>query len=53
MRTQFVRCEYCKAEIPSEPCVFADYRTQIGGREYVFCCQKYAERYVRRLEKKK
>lgn len=49
MSPKFVRCEFCKVEIPSEPCELATYRTVIDGKEYVFCCEKCCQRY---LEKK-
>lgn len=51
MKPQFVRCEFCKAEILEKACEFASHRTVIEGKEYVFCCAKCAERY--RHKKKK
>jgi YHS domain-containing protein len=50
MKPKFVRCGYCKAEIPEETCKLASHRRIIDGREYLFCCAKCAERF---LEKKK
>jgi YHS domain-containing protein len=44
MKPQFVRCEFCKAEI-SEECKLASHRTVIDGKEYVFCCAKCAQRF--------
>lgn len=45
MKEEFVRCEFCKIEIPLETCQLAAYRTVIGDKEYVFCCEKCAQRY--------
>jgi YHS domain-containing protein len=51
MKPEFVRCEFCKAEVPKEACRLAAYRAVIGGKEYVFCCQKCAQRYERKKKK--
>jgi YHS domain-containing protein len=51
MKPEFVRCEFCKTEIPSETCKLAAYSTKIEGKEYTFCCMQCAERY--RQKKKK
>jgi YHS domain-containing protein len=51
MKSEFVRCEFCKAEMPSEACKLAAHRTIIGGKEYVFCCAKCAERYKQKRKK--
>ena len=53
MKPEFVRCEYCKAEIPLERCEFATYRTVIDGKEYVFCCAQCAKRYGKKKKTKK
>ena len=53
MKPKFVRCEYCKAEIPSETCRLAAYATTIDGKEYAFCCVKCAERYEQKKAKTK
>ncbi|MDH5793204.1 MAG: hypothetical protein OEZ18_01400 [Candidatus Bathyarchaeota archaeon] len=45
MKEEFVRCEFCKTEIPPEACQLAAYRTVIDGKQYVFCCEKCAQRY--------
>jgi len=45
MKPQFVRCEFCKAEISDEACKLASHCTVINGKEYVFCCAKCAQRY--------
>jgi YHS domain-containing protein len=45
MKPKFVRCEYCKVEIPSETCSLAAYTTTINGEKYTFCCIRCAERY--------
>ena len=50
MKEQFVRCEYCKAEVPAETCKLAGHRRVIGGKDYVFCCASCAQRF---LQKKK
>ena len=51
MKPKFVRCEYCKAEIPSETCRLAAYTTTIDGKEYTFCCVRCAERYEQKKTK--
>ena len=53
MKPKFVRCEYCKAEIPSETCRLAAYTTTIDGKEYTFCCVRCAERYEQKKTKAK
>jgi len=45
MKPEFIKCENCKIEIPTETCQLAAYRTIIEGKEYLFCCIKCAERY--------
>jgi hypothetical protein len=51
MKTEPVKCEFCKAEISSEACQLASYKTFINGVERVFCCQQCFKRYEQ--EKKK
>ena len=51
MKPEFVKCDYCKAEIPSEACRLAAHTTVIDGKEYVFCCVKCAQRYKKKKEK--
>ena len=53
MKPEFVRCDFCKAEIPSEACKLATYSTVINGKKYVFCCEKCATRYRQKKEEKK
>lgn len=53
MSPEFVRCEFCKVDIPSKPCKLAVYRTEIDGKEYVFCCENCAERYKQNRQKTK
>lgn len=48
MKPEFMRCENCKAELPTETCQLAAHKTTIDGKEYLFCCAKCAERYERR-----
>ncbi len=43
MKSESVKCEFCKTEIKSEPCKLAVYSTAIEGKDYVFCCAKCAE----------
>jgi YHS domain-containing protein len=52
MKPEFVRCEFCKVEIPSEECKLAAYQTVIEGKEYIFCCAQCAERYRQGKKKK-
>jgi YHS domain-containing protein len=53
VKPEFVRCELCKAEIPSEACKLAAYSTTIDGTKYLFCCEKCAERYKQKKKGKK
>ncbi len=53
MNPEFVRCEYCKIEIPSETCKLAAHTTKIDGKEYTFCCASCAGRYMERIGKTK
>lgn len=53
MKPKFVRCEYCRSEIPSETCKLAAYTTTIDGKEYTFCCVKCSERYKEKKGKTK
>lgn len=53
MNPEFVRCEFCKAEIPSEACRLAACSTTIDGAKYLFCCEKCAERYKQKKKDKK
>jgi len=46
--SEFIRCEFCRTEIPSETCRLAAYSTVIDGKPYVFCCQQCSERYKKR-----
>jgi YHS domain-containing protein len=46
--TKFIKCEQCNVEISGDKCEFAIYTRVIDGEEYVFCCQKCAERYEKR-----
>jgi YHS domain-containing protein len=48
MKPEFIRCEFCKVEIPSETCKLAAHTTKIGGKEYTFCCVSCAKRYEKR-----
>jgi YHS domain-containing protein len=49
---EFVRCEFCKSEIPSETCQFAAYSTMIDGKKYLFCCEQCAMRYKAKTKNK-
>ena len=53
MKPEFVKCEYCRTEIPSETCQFAALTTTIEGKKYTFCCVKCAERYKQKKGKKR
>jgi YHS domain-containing protein len=53
MKPEFVRCEFCKAEIPSETCKLAAYKRVIDGKKYTFCCVRCAERYKQGKRKAK
>jgi len=46
MNPEYIKCELCKAKIPSGSiCELATNRTVIDGKEYVFCCVKCVQRY--------
>ncbi len=49
---KFVRCEMCNVEVPTEKCEFADCRRVIDGEEHYFCCERHAEEFLRRRERK-
>ena len=51
MKREFVRCEFCKTEIPSETCALAIYNTVIDGKQYTFCCEQCAKRYKQKKKK--
>ena len=51
MNSEFVRCEFCKAEVPQEACKLAAHHTVIDGKEYVFCCAKCAQKYQQKKKK--
>lgn len=53
MNPEFVRCEYCKIEIPSGTCKLAAHKTTIDGKEYTFCCASCAVRYLEKIGKAK
>lgn len=53
MKPEFVKCEYCKAEISSDACKLAVHTTAIDGKEYVFCCVKCAQRYKKKKTRTK
>ena len=48
MKKEFVRCEACKTEISSGSCELASLKTTIDGKEYTFCCQNHAKRYLKK-----
>jgi YHS domain-containing protein len=52
MKPEFIKCEFCKVEIPSETCNLAAHTTKISGKEYTFCCVSCAERYKKRPARK-
>lgn len=42
---KFIRCNQCNASILGDTCQFATHKRVIDGEEYVFCCQKCAEKF--------
>ncbi|MDI6655559.1 MAG: hypothetical protein QME59_06715 [Candidatus Hydrothermarchaeota archaeon] len=49
METLFVQCGECGIPIPrGEKCALAVETRKIGGKEYTFCCIRYAENFERR-----
>ncbi len=53
MKKEFVKCEACKLEIPSQGCELAAVKTKIDGKEYYFCCQNHAKRYQKKRKASK
>ena len=49
---EFVRCEFCKSEIPSETCRLAAYSKIIDGKQYLFCCEQCVKRYEKKKKQK-
>lgn len=49
---EFVRCEFCKFEIPLETCKLAAYSTVIDGKQHLFCCVQCAKRYKEKKKEK-
>jgi len=47
MSTEFIRCEFCKGDIPLELCKIAAVSRVIDGKKYTFCCEVCAQRYQR------
>jgi|YelNatPaOPRAMG01_1025707.scaffolds.fasta_scaffold88069_3 YHS domain-containing protein len=50
--TEFVRCRMCGLELRGEECLFATHRRVIGGREYLFCCERHADEFEKKMAKK-
>jgi YHS domain-containing protein len=53
MKKEFVKCDFCSAEVSAEQCQLANLRTVIDGKEYVFCCTPCAQKFQAKIEKKK
>ncbi len=51
MTSKVVRCEMCQKMLPIEECKFATYTTVVDGRKYIFCCEKCAQRHMKKTEK--
>lgn len=51
MKPEFVRCEFCKTEIPAQTCKLAAYNTIIDGKQYLFCCKNCATQYEQKKSK--
>jgi len=43
-----MKCKMCETEIPTETCVFAQYKRTIKGKQYVFCCKMCADEFEKR-----
>ncbi|MFQ5711766.1 MAG: transcriptional regulator [Candidatus Geothermarchaeales archaeon] len=51
--SKFIRCgvcEECEVEIPPLECVFAVHKRVIDGEEHLFCCERCADEYERRVK---
>jgi YHS domain-containing protein len=46
-KTDFVKCQFCSTEIPSQSCELAAYFAVIDGKKYTFCCKTCAKEYER------
>lgn len=53
MKSKPVKCEFCEADITSEPCKLASYSTKIDGKEYSFCCKNCAQEHKQEIKKDK
>lgn len=53
MKSEFIQCDFCKANIELGKCEFATYRTTINGKEYIFCCAHCATLYKQQKKKTK
>ena len=51
MKSKFIKCDCCSADMLSEKCELAAYRTVIDGKEYLFCCKNCAKEYEQKKPK--
>lgn len=42
-----VKCEECNAEVTTDSCVFATFKSTVDGEEYTFCCSHCAKEFKR------
>jgi YHS domain-containing protein len=48
VKEETVKCEFCKTDVSAGTCKFANYKTVIDGKEYVFCCAICAKQSKKR-----
>lgn len=53
MKTQFIKCDYCKIDICDDAgkCALAVHKRVIDGKEYLFCCENHANRFEKENRK--
>jgi len=43
--TKLIKCQQCSMKIGDKMCEFAVHKSSKDGEEYIFCCEKCAEKY--------
>jgi len=51
---KFVKCKSCGTKIAEdEGCELANYKTTIGGEQFIFCCARCADEYEKKQKTKR
>jgi len=48
MKLEFIRCKFCRTDIPSELCQLTTHSMETGEKKLVFCCARHAQEYIQR-----